>query len=67
MSKLSFSAKPCPFCGSTDLELQEGTKDREGTPVNLTCVDCGAEGPWAYADMWLEAEAVRMWNERVQP
>ena len=39
---------PCPFCGSVEVEVTTGTKDREGYPSHLTCAECGAGGPWIY-------------------
>jgi hypothetical protein len=41
-------SKPCPFCKRKKLETQQGTPDREGTPVNIICSACGARGPWIY-------------------
>ena len=59
--------KPCPFCGGTEAELTTQTEDREGIPVSLVCVGCGAYGPWAYArgtpDQLL-AVALYQWNNR---
>ena len=53
---------PCPFCGSTDVELSRGilvgTRDngfRQGR-----CLTCNGIGPWRPA-----AEAVAMWNRSV--
>jgi Lar family restriction alleviation protein len=40
--------EPCPFCGSIEVEVVVGTKDREGTPAHLACSECGAGGPWTY-------------------
>jgi hypothetical protein len=45
-------AKPCPFCGSSDLVLQEG-EDRgkqHGIPCfQVFCTDCGAAGGSHYS------------------
>ena len=62
--------KPCPFCGEQDdLELGTGTKDRDGTPVYLSCVTCGAQGPWVYEesdDSYHQfCSALHHWNIRV--
>lgn len=59
--------KRCPFCGSSDLETQIGTEDREGVPANIICSECGACGPWAYVrgDKYLSDEVVKLWNTRV--
>lgn len=40
--------KPCPFCGSTELEVGTSTEDREGIPAHIYCADCGCCGPWDY-------------------
>lgn len=55
----------CPFCGSEDLDLQRGTKDREGYPTNVVCCDCGAAGPWVYEkDSASVVNAENAWNNR---
>lgn len=57
--------KPCPFCGSTDLDYRTTTKDREGVPTAVVCCDCGSSGPWVYVqegDSLLAAD--REWNKR---
>lgn len=52
---------PCPFCGSSnDLDMQYGTNDREGKPMNVYCGACGACGPWSY----YETVAIKDWNRR---
>jgi len=57
----------CPFCGSEDLDLQRGTKDREGFPVAVLCCDCGATGPWVYEkDASSVSAAEKAWNSRHQ-
>lgn len=61
---------PCPFCGSNDTIIRTiDTEDREGVPVALTCMECGAQGPWAYVSKDLTGckESVceiTKWNER---
>jgi len=62
---------PCPFCGEVEVELQQGTTDREGTPVNVMCSGCGATGPFVYAphgtdQLSMFALAVEPWNDRAQ-
>lgn len=62
--------KPCPFCGERDdLELQTSTEDREGTPCNISCGNCGACGPWVYvhssdSEMAQKYWARIAWDER---
>lgn len=41
--------EPCPFCGNKNLEIGNGTEDREGHPIYIICGDCGCSGPWVYA------------------
>jgi Lar family restriction alleviation protein len=50
--------KPCPFCGSTKLEVWEGIR---GTTIE--CMRCGATGPQAFDDI----EALAWWNEASRP
>jgi hypothetical protein len=66
--------KPCPFCTSHDLTIQTETKDREGVPSRIHCVDCGAGGPWEYMcpealeiffrDGGFPTKLVNLWNDR---
>lgn len=49
--------KPCPFCGSTNIELDHAH-------ISVVCGDCCAEGPFGDADM---AVAIETWNRRAQP
>ena len=56
--------KPCPFCGSENIELQ----DYEYV-VLVKCWDCFAEGPQVLREDFqglgeAEAEAWRQWDER---
>lgn len=48
--------KPCPFCGSTNIELDH-------TDISVVCGDCAAEGPFGDADMEFAIEA---WNNRAE-
>lgn len=58
--------KPCPWCAKSEAELVWSTPDREGIPVFLRCIHCGASGPWLYAADEYEGKfaAVREWNTR---
>ena len=61
---------PCPFCGGTEFYVTTSTEDREGTPANITCDQCGCNGPWTYIDnkddlddIYIIAKRTR-WNDR---
>ena len=42
--------RPCPFCGAREQELVLlDVKQRQGFPVALVCIECGAHGPWTYS------------------
>lgn len=60
--------QPCPFCGQSDLDVQQSTPDREGTPVCIICAGCGATGPWQYRKSGKESMtrmlAIHLWNTR---
>ena len=45
--------KPCPFCGSDNLEEHN---------FYITCLDCQADGPFAY-----DTTAIEAWNTRNNP
>lgn len=49
--------KPCPFCGSTDIEIAWYGKDGEA----VICLGCGGTGS-QYTD---RAKAIAAWNRRV--
>jgi Lar family restriction alleviation protein len=53
--------KPCPFCGSKDIEYAGGA-------FTLTCNNCGALGPTDYEGkefQTIEDAFIDAWNERV--
>lgn len=58
--------KPCPFCGSDDIEIY-GTKiydirsKMNVKKVNIGCPDCGVWYDYLFDD---EAEAIEQWNRR---
>lgn len=60
---MSNKLKPCPFCGSSRVEIMPDTIDDEGTTMKqyfamcLDCVNCGVN-----ADT--EDEAIAGWNKR---
>jgi len=58
--------KPCPFCGSHEIDIDEDTSG-----VYVCCDDCFCRGPSAFVgcrngsdEIDLEGEAIRDWNER---
>ena len=59
--------KPCPFCGGTNIQIEEGTSYRWRVAV---CADCGAQAPEARVTSLegIDADrgaAFREWNTRV--
>lgn len=54
---MSQELKPCPFCGSTNIELCH-------TNISVVCGYCAAEGPFGDADMEV---AIESWNSRAEP
>ena len=71
--------KPCPFCGSTNLEISKKTAtgalvDGRIHRVAVYCKDCNTYGPratirdpedsWRFKTTELEQEAIKKWNER---
>jgi hypothetical protein len=62
-------AKPCPFCGSDELELSCGTEDSDGVPCAINCKGCGALGPLVICDpgvtpLAMLTEAQEEWDQR---
>jgi Lar family restriction alleviation protein len=61
--------KPCPFCGGTSIQVQQGSTYRRLVAI---CADCGAQGP-EVRQTALDAKspdqdaALRDWNTRVNP
>jgi len=56
--KPGYVLKPCPFCGSVEIERAL----RMGWPVQTGCKSCGACGPFKLTG----CEADTAWNERVE-
>lgn len=48
--------KPCPFCGSEDLDLPDEFTSR------IYCRNCCAEGPFTNEDI---EKSIELWNKRV--
>jgi Lar family restriction alleviation protein len=62
---------PCPFCGSSNVEVEY--TEKEALSLAVICNDCEALGPILYvhpliaAPMSREDEAITKWNTRVPP
>lgn len=54
---MSDEARPCPFCGSTEVVMYGGA-----SWCYMLCKGCEAAGPLAQT----AEEALRWWNERVK-
>ena len=55
--------RPCPFCGSSDLEIFDEVLTGETEPVYwVGCNACGGDGGMT-ADI---ASAIRLWNRRAE-
>lgn len=54
--------KPCPFCGSRVLSLEDNLDDLGLDVVHVNCQRCAATGPF-HGD---EEVAKALWNERAQ-
>mgnify|MGYP002378274489 CR=1 FL=1 len=54
------SHKPCPFCGSENVQLAEGANFRW---AKVECVDCGACGPEAQG---MDYHAWHEWDARAE-
>lgn len=52
----SYEISDCPFCGSSDVDVDEDGSDR----AMVVCDECGVIGPVACN----EYNAVRLWNLR---
>ncbi len=55
---MSDKLKPCPFCGSDDLAIQEDIED-----IYVVCNDCHVQGSPVHDDE-LEKKAIEKWNNR---
>lgn len=51
--------KPCPFCGMSCARV------KIGSPIQVICDHCGAEGPAAIKIANAKERAVNWWNSRV--
>ena len=53
--------KPCPFCGSTEVEI-----DGRDEGYGVLCRNCGV---WATSGLWWfndSKDAIELWNRRVK-
>jgi Lar family restriction alleviation protein len=65
MSEAEEALRPCPFCGSRALVVDDVGTERRHTWVR--CRACDATGPYVGAPEPVEdAEAIRQWNTRGQ-
>lgn len=59
MSTRRYNLKPCPFCGSKDVNVQN-----MGWPHHVYCLNCQAQTVSVKYAFEGEAEAVAKWNQR---
>lgn len=59
--KETVALKPCPFCGSYDIQSSYGQIGPNKTGYTILCRDCGM-----YTDSSDEETAIREWNRRVK-
>ena len=54
--------KPCPFCGSTDVEIQAGRSDisKDFELFNVECLSCNGKG----GERNDITRAIECWNRR---
>ena len=59
---MSDNLKPCPFCGSRNVDVFSsfGDSSTNGNIINVACISCGAQG----AAKLGEIQAVEAWNKR---
>ena len=55
--------KPCPFCGSLNLDPEWEHNGQTASFDGVRCMDCGATGPEHLADLD-RITAVDQWNSR---
>jgi len=59
--------EPCPWCGWKKVDIDFHTPDKEGTPITVSCAECGAQGPQDYykgTKEQMETLAILAWNTR---
>lgn len=57
----SFDLKPCPFCGSKDIESYQLTPGWTDPYWRIGCPNCGC---WFEVANWTEQDAIEAWNTR---
>jgi Lar family restriction alleviation protein len=62
MTKISEELLPCPFCGSTDIDVNSAGGENAAF---CNCNDCGVCQD--YDNKWTKAEAISAWNLRTSP
>ena len=59
---------PCPWCGSTTLDIRSESNGRDGFLMAATCLICGGTGPTIKAphliDARSERKAWKAWADR---
>ena len=61
--------KPCPFCGSENIDMDINHFIRRGAAFFMKCENCDSRGPWIYFDSFCEDkdkknQCIEVWNER---
>lgn len=61
---------PCPFCGSSEINIALDRREDNGMPkAHVECECCGTESCWTEEGRMgydVALEAARMWNKRAQ-
>jgi Lar family restriction alleviation protein len=61
--QIGIKLKPCPFCGGFEMK----SYNPHPTALTITCVKCGADGPWIGTNqppIMVAREAATAWNTR---
>ena len=55
--------KPCPFCGSKDVDVRTHKSLFVTNTYGIICLDCGIQTGQSYTN---KLAAIRVWNRRVK-